>query len=71
MANPSDVILPLTLHLDQPTVAAINRYRTARAAHQEAGHSESTTSADLFVAYQWAAFDLATAVDELLSKRTA
>jgi len=63
--------LPLSLHLDQKAVEAINRYRTARSAHVQQGHSDSTHSAELFVAYQWAAFDLAAVLDDLLSNTCA
>lgn len=61
----------ISTHLDQETVDAVNRYRAARSAHLRQGHGESMTSAELFVAYQWAAFDLATALDALLSKRSS
>ncbi|PYG98721.1 hypothetical protein CVV67_19030 [Arthrobacter stackebrandtii] len=58
--------LPFHVHFDQHTVDAVNRYRAARAEHLRQGHGESMSSAELFVAYQWAAFDLATALDALL-----
>ncbi|AGN82368.1 MULTISPECIES: hypothetical protein [Pseudomonas] len=67
----SDLKLPLSLHLDQNTLDAIERFRAARAEHLKYAHDETVTSAELFLALQRAEFDLATAVDRLLVEHSS
>lgn len=62
---------PLTLELDQPSVDAFNRYRAARAAYLRNEHDASIANAELFVDYQWAAFELADALQVMLDTRPA
>lgn len=62
---------PLTLELDRPSVDAFNRYRAARAAYLQIGNDASITSAELFIDYQWAAFELADALQVMLDTRPA
>lgn len=60
--------LPLSLHLDQNTVDAINRFRGARAAHLKYAHDDTAACAELFLTLQRTEADLASVVDELLVK---
>ncbi|MEZ1438243.1 hypothetical protein QVM41_18410 [Pseudomonas shirazica] len=70
MARPSTgaLKLPLSLHLDQNTVDAINLFRGARTAHMKYAQDDTAASAELFLTLQQTEADLARAVDELLAR---
>lgn len=62
----NELTAPLTLHLDQHAVAALNRYRDARADHLKRGHDGTVEGCELYATYEDAGVRLAAAVHALV-----